>query len=260
MSQVIVGSTSHLLIDDSPSLLKRTTVLSYGLLAYHIGVGGLFWIILALGGLAPIGFSPLQTSSVYSALLINFGLIALFGLQHSVMARAGFKKWLTQYIPEAAERATFMLMSGIVTVIAIYFWQPLPGTVWAIENPIAQIVLWSTYAIGWAYLLIASFVTNHFELMGLRQVYLYFTNKPYTSLPFTRKYMYRYSRHPMMLGFLIGMWAIPVMSISHFVMSCLLTLYIAMGIFLEERDLVKQFGETYRQYKKEIATFIPQLY
>ena len=152
------------------------------------------------------------------------------------------------------------MASGIVTVIAIYFWQPIPGMVWEVQNLVAQNGLWSAYALGWTYLFTASFVTNHFELMGLRQVYLYFTNKPYTSLPLTSKFMYRYSRHPMMLGFLIGMWCIPVMSLSHFLMSALLTLYFFIGVFYEERDLIRNFGEIYKRYKKEIAAFIPRLY
>lgn len=245
---------------ESTGILKRIGVLSFGVLAYNVGCAGLFWLIFAMGGLAPAGISPLQTDSVAAALAVNTGLIVLFGIQHSMMARKSFKKWLTSYIPEAAERSTYMLMSGIVTMTAIYFWQPLPGIVWSVENIIGQVVFYSLYAFGWTYLLMATFVTNHFELMGLRQVYLYFRNKPYTKLPFTRKYMYRYSRHPMMLGVLIGIWAIPVMSVSHMVMASLLTIYIAIGLFFEERDLVKSFGETYRGYRKEIATFIPRLF
>lgn len=260
MSHLIESTADHLIGNDSPGILKRTAVLAYGILAYNIGVAGLIWLILAMGGLAPSGFSPLHTTSLESSLLVNLGLIGLFGLQHSVMARPRFKKWLLQHVPEAAERPTFMLMSGFVTVLAIYFWQPLPGMVWSVENPGGQITLWVVYALGWSYLFLATFVTNHFELMGLRQVYLYFTNQPYTQLPFTRKFMYRYSRHPMMLGILVGMWAIPEMSVSHFTMSVLLTAYIAVGVFLEERDLVKRFGDTYRKYKKEIATLIPYLF
>jgi len=252
--------TSNSLTVETSGLLKRISVLSYGLLAYNIGCAGLFWLIFALGGLAPSGISTLRTESIQSALLVNFGLILLFGLQHSIMARNNFKKWLTRFIPEATERSTYMLMSGICSMTAIYFWQPVPGVVWSVENTAGQVVLWSLYALGWTYLLISTFVTNHFELMGLRQVYLYFRNKPYTSLPFTRKYMYRYSRHPMMLGVLVGMWAIPVMSVSHFILSVLLTGYIIVGVALEEKDLVKYFGETYKKYKKEIATFIPGVF
>ena len=241
-------------------LFKRSVVLAYGVCAYVVGAGGLFWLILAMGGIVPVGQGAWQTGSVLNALLINAGLIVLFGLQHSVMARANFKSWLTRHIPQAAERATYMLMSGLATGIAIYFWQPLPGTVWSVDNLSAKVLMFSLYAAGWGYLLLATFVTNHFELMGLRQVYLYFRNIPYTPLPFTRKYMYRYSRHPMMLGLLFGVWSIPVMSFSHFVLSLCLTVYMAIGVMLEERDLMKNFGETYRKYKKEIATFVPRIF
>lgn len=212
--------------------MKRSTVLAYGVLAYLIGAGALLWLLLAMGGFVPTGAGTWQSEFVLSAMLINVGLIVLFGVQHSMMARARFKNWLTRYIPQATERATYMLMTGIAVSIAIYFWQPLPGTVWTVENTTLQMTLWSAYIAGWAYLFSATFVTNHFELMGLRQVYLYFRNKPYTSLPFTRKYMYRYNRHPMMLGILLGIWALPVMSVSHFVMSSLLTLYIVVGVTL----------------------------
>lgn len=260
MTYSVELSTANEITFESGSLLKRIGVLSYGILAYLAGCGGLFWLILALGGLAPVSISQFKADSVINAALINVALVTLFGLQHSIMARAGFKKWLTRLIPHAAERSTFMLMSGIVTSIAIYFWQPLPGIVWAFENPVVQLVLWTLYGLAWAYLLLASFVTNHFELMGLRQTFMYFINRPYCALPFTRRYMYKYSRHPMMLGFLVGMWSVPIMSVSHLVMATLFTVYIAIGIFLEERDLIRSFGDTYRRYKKEIATFIPGIY
>lgn len=246
--------------DEQPGIMKRSLVLAYGVASYCIGVAGLLWIILAAGGLAPVGLSTLQTGSVIGAVVINMGLVSIFGLQHSVMARQPFKKWIMHHIPEAAVRATFMLMSGLASIAAIYFWQPLPGAVWAVENAQIQIMLWVAYALGWSYLLISTFVTNHFELMGLRQVYLYFKNIPYTTLPFTRKFMYSYSRHPMMLGILVGMWCVPVMSVTQFVMASMMTLYVFIGIFFEERDLVREFGKTYRQYKNDIATFIPRLY
>lgn len=242
---------------ESNGLLKRAAVLAYGLIGYIAGCTGLFWLILAMGGIAPVSLGEFKAESVYLALLININLIILFGLQHSIMARSNFKKWITRYIPETIERSTYMLFSGVVSIVAIYFWQPLPGTVWSVNDATMQVILWAFYTAGWAYLLVATFVTNHFELMGLRQVYLYFRNKPYTNLPFTRKYMYRYSRHPMMLGFLIGMWSVPVMSFSHFVMATLLTLYIVVGVFFEERDLLTQFGETYAYYKNEVAALIP---
>jgi len=260
MSYTIEATVETLDADEQPGILKRTAVLAYGILSYCVGVIGLAWIILGVGGLVPVGISGMETTSAASALLVNLGLIALFGIQHSVMPRKSFKQWLTHIMPEATVRASYMLMSGLVSITALYFWQSLPGTVWTVENTQAQIVLWVVYALGWSYLLIATFITNHFELMGLRQAYLYFRNIPYTTLPFTRKFMYSYSRHPMMLGFIIGMWCMPVMSVTQFVISLTLTGYIFIGILFEERDMVKEFGKTYRQYKNDIATFIPRLY
>lgn len=246
--------------EETPGLLKRSAVFIYGALAYNVGVAGLLWLILALGGLAPVGLSAWQANTTAMAILVNLGLVSLFGLQHSLMARPFFKSWLARYLPQAAERSTYMVASGIVTITAIYFWQPVPGIVWQVENGVVALTLWTVYALAFAYLFIATFVTNHFELMGLRQVYLYFVNKPYTSLPFTKKFMYRYSRHPMMLGFLVGLWSVPVMSVSHFVMSTLFTLYIFIGVAFEERGLMMQFGETYRKYKAEIGMFFPKIY
>jgi len=244
----------------STHLFKRVTVLFYGVFAYAVGCMGLFWLILGSGGIAPVGLSEWQASNTLQAVLTNIGLIILFGIQHSVMARPWFKRQLVKIIPHSAERATFMLMSGIATMSAIYFWQDIPGTIWVVENTLSRIVLWSLYAFGWTYLLLSTFVTNHFELMGLRQVYLYFRNQPYKPLPFTRKFMYRYSRHPMMLGVMIGLWAIPAMTVTHFIMATLFTIYVVIGIYFEEKDLIKDFGEVYLQYKKEIATFLPGMY
>jgi len=260
MSQPYVITARETVDQSSTGLVKRVLVLLYGTTGYLAGMIGLLWFILAMGGLAPSGFSLLETSTLASSLLVNIGLIALFGLQHSIMARPGFKRLLRKYLPAATERSTFLLFSGVVLSLAIWAWQPLPGQVWNVENTVGFITLYALYALGWSYLLVATFVTNHFELMGLRQIYLYFIDKPYTKIAFTRKYMYNFSRHPMMLGLLVGMWCVPVMSYSQFVMASLLSLYVFIGIYYEERDLIANFGETYKKYKKDIATLIPKLY
>jgi protein-S-isoprenylcysteine O-methyltransferase Ste14 len=260
MSQTYTLKTNEMVNQSSTGLGKRVLVLLYGATGYLAGMISLLWFILAMGGLAPSGFSPLETSTLASSLLVNIGLIVLFGLQHSIMARPGFKRLLRKTMPAATERSTFLLFSGIVLSLAIWAWQPLPGHVWYVENTMGLVTLYALYALGWSYLLVASFVTNHFELMGLRQIYLYFTGKPYTKISFTQKYMYKYSRHPMMLGFLVGMWCVPVMTYSQFVMAFLFSLYVFTGIYFEERDLMSEFGDTYKKYKKEIATLIPKLY
>lgn len=257
-SYAIPGNSTE--IEPSTGLAKRLLVLGYGAFAYLIGVTALSWFILAMGGLVPSGFSPFQASTVAGAVIINVSLIVLFGLQHSIMARPGFKRLLAKVIPEAAERSTFLLFTGLILGLTIWAWQPLPGTAWSVENTAGLITLWALYGLGWGYLLVATFVTNHFELMGLRQVYLYFVNKPYTKLPFTQRFMYRYSRHPMMLGLLIGMWCVPVMSVTQLVIASLFSIYVFTGIYFEERDLIAAFGDTYKKYKSEIATLIPKLY
>ena len=239
---------------------KRGLVLLYGLTGYLVGLVSLLWLILAMGGLAPTAISPIQSTSTSGAIAINVGLIILFGLQHSIMARPGFKAMLHRSMPQATERATFLLLTGLTLMFAIAFWQPVPGLVWQVEHTGLMTGLWILYGLGWTYLLLATFVTNHFELMGLRQTYFYVRNLPYRKVKFTNKYMYKYSRHPMMLGLLVGMWSVPVMSVSHFIMASLFTLYVFIGIFFEEKDLMNEFGESYKRYKKEVATLIPRIY
>ena len=259
MTQLSTTMDHAIQTDEAPGY-KRLAVMLYGILAYGVGVVGLAWIMLGMAGIAPVGFSPVNTGSNAFALLINLALIFVFGLQHSIMARAGFKDRIKSIMPEAMERSTYVLLSGVCIVLAIYFWQPTQGTVWVVENSVLQVALWTLFIGGWGYLFLATFVTNHFELMGLRQVYLYFRNQPYSRLPFTRKYMYRYSRHPMMLGLLLGMWCVPVMSVTQFVMAGLFTIYMAIGVALEERELIRQFGDTYREYRRQIAALVPKVF
>lgn len=260
MTQEYVINTNATPSLSATNLSKRVLVLLYGVVGYLVGLVSLLWFILAMGGLAPTAIGPLQTTSTLGAITVNTGLIVLFGLQHSIMARPGFKAFMRNWMPQATERSTFLLFTGITLIIAIVFWQPLPGLVWQVEQTGLMIGLWVLYGLGWSYLLLATFVTNHFELMGLRQIYFYFRNQPYHSIPFTKKFMYSYSRHPMMLGLLVGMWCVPIMSVSQFVMASLLTLYVFIGIFFEERDLSKEFGVAYIKYKDEVASLIPKIY
>lgn len=258
MSTVIdVKNMSHTLSEETvvPNTGIRSAVLIYSLVSYVVGLTGLVWLILAMGGLVPYGFGPVETGSVTTALLVNAGLVALFGLQHSIMVRRSFMEKLTRIIPEPAERSTFVLASGIVMTLAVWCWQPVPGIVWSVESNIAKWILWSFYLAGWGYLVVSTFVTNHIELFGLRQVWLYFRGIPHTPVKFVNIWMYSYSRHPMMPGILAGMWSIPVMSVSHLIFSLTLSTYIVIGVLFEERDLVNQFGDTYKDYKKEMGTF-----
>lgn len=237
------------------NLGDRLFALSFAGLAYMIGAGSLFWLIFAAGGFAPLGFVDFTYGNSVLALSFNTLLVVLFGVQHSVMARRWFKEWLTRFIPSHLERANFVLVSGLMTLLVVTLWQPVEAQVWQVNNTLAAVVLQVAYWFGIAYLLSSSFVTNHFELFGLRQAWLYFKNVAYTPLPFKQKLMYRYSRHPMMLGFLFILWCAPEMSVTRFTLALLFTIYIFEGIRHEEGGLIEEFGDKYRAYRKEIGLF-----
>jgi protein-S-isoprenylcysteine O-methyltransferase Ste14 len=234
---------------------ERVFALGYSLFSYAIGAGALFWLIFAAGGLAPLGFAEISNGNGFIGLAVNVVLVLLFGVQHSVMARSGFKRKLVRYIPAHLERSTFVLVSGVLTLVIIALWQNVGTTVWTIENTLAAVALQVGYWFGIAYLLSSSFVTNHFELFGLRQAWLYFTNRPYTPLEFKQRLMYRYSRHPMMLGFLFIFWCSAEMTVTRFTLALLFTIYIFEGIRHEEGGLIEEFGDKYRQYRNEIGMF-----
>ncbi len=232
-------------------LIKPIALLGYGALSYLVGVAGLSTIIFAYAGLIPLGLIPL-TNETSGAIAINIALLLLFGLQHSIMARPKFKNWLNQFLPESTQRSHFVWTSGVVSAILVAFWQPIEGQLWQVEGGVAW-SLWVVFGFGWAYLLAATFAINHFDLFGLRQVWLAAQNKPYEQVPFKERWMYRFSRHPIMLGVLIGIWALPSMSASLFMMSVGLTLYIAIGLYFEERDLIRAWGDRYRDYKNRVG-------
>jgi protein-S-isoprenylcysteine O-methyltransferase Ste14 len=239
-------------------MIKRTSVLIYGVLSYALFFGVFTYAILFIGniGISPSLDSPGDTS-LTTALLIDVGLLAAFALQHSIMARPAFKKWWTRIVPKPIERSTFVLAASLLLGATVYFWQPLGGVIWQVENISAIIAIYTIFVTGWAMVLTASFLINHFDLFGLRQVWLYFRGKPYTQLKFGTPSLYRYVRHPLYVGFLIGLWAAPTMTVAHLVFSLLSTGYIVIGALLEERDLEKALPE-YKQYKKEVPMFLPR--
>lgn len=228
--------------------------LCYALISYTVGAGGLFWLFFASAGFAPYGLTS-QTEYVVTGFLTNMGLVALFALQHTIMARKSFKKWVTQWIPKYLERATFVLLSGLAMLTLIICWQSIPGVVWEINHEIGRLVLIIGSLIGMVYVLATSFITGHFELFGVRQAYFNLIGKEYVPLEFKRKWFYTYSRHPMMLGILFVLWSTPDMTVTRFTLAVLLTAYLFMGIQFEDKGLVAEFGEHYRQYKKEIGIF-----
>lgn len=236
-------------------LFSRGFALSYAFFAYAVGAGALFWFFFAAVGIAPYSLSTIEASNLASALAINAMLILIFGTQHTIMARKSFKGKLTRIIPVHLERATFVLATGICMGLILWYWQPLHGNIWSIENEIARFVLLGFAFAAVGYVLITSLVTNHFELFGIRQAWLYATGKPYTPLEFKRQWVYKYSRHPMMLGLLVVIWSTPDMSVTRLALAVLLTIYLFIGIRFEERSLIQEFGDKYRQYQKEVGMF-----
>ena len=194
-------------------MIKRISALVYGVASYTLFFGVLTYAILFIGniGISPSLDSP-GTAPLGTSLLINVGLLTAFALQHSIMARPAFKNWWTRIVPEPIERSTYVLAASLLLGATVYFWQPLGGVIWQVENTSAIIAIYTVFVTGWAMVLTASFLINHFDLFGLRQVWLYFRGKPYTQLKFGTPILYRYVRHPLYVGFLIGLWAAPTMT------------------------------------------------
>lgn len=200
------------------------------------------------------------TDSTGLALLINAGLLALFAVQHSVMARPAFKRWWTRLVPKSVERSTYVLFASVVLIVMFYFWQPIPAVIWAVEDPVAAGIINGIFWLGWGVLLLATFLINHFELFGLSQVYGRLRNKPERPVSFKTPFLYRFTRHPIYLGFLLSFWAAPVMTAGHLFFAVGTTGYILLGIYLEEHDLIDQFGEQYRNYRRSVGMFWPKVF
>ena len=196
-------------------------------------------------------------TSLVKAILVNASLLLLFALQHSIMARPAFKKWWTKIIPEHLERSTYVLLASLCLMLMMWQWQPIGGVIWSVQNEAVKNLLLITYIIGWAIVFVSTFLINHFDLFGLRQVWLYFRGKPYTQLPFRIPIFYKFVRHPLYLGFLIAFWSTPVMTIAHLLFAILTTGYILTAIQFEEKDLLNHYGEKYQDYKKQAPMIIP---
>lgn len=239
--------------------MGRILIFIYGVTSYAIGLGGLVCFILFIGGWSflPFHINSSSPGPIASALTINLGLIFLFGLQHSIMARAGFKRALAKIIPQAAERSTYVLVSGVLMVLFCLYWQPISGGLWALDSGIGNVLLTSGYVIGWTLVVLSSFLINHFELFGLQQVYHNFVNKPVPSPYFTDRFLYKVVRHPLQLGVLIGLWSTPVMSMTHLMLASSMTVYIFIGLYFEEKDLAANLGNDYQEYKKRVPMIVP---
>jgi protein-S-isoprenylcysteine O-methyltransferase Ste14 len=239
-------------------MIGRISTLLYGIFCYLVFLVSFLYAIAFLGdfGVPRTIDSGLQ-GSIGRALAINAGLLALFALQHSIMARSWFKRAWTRIVPPAAERSTYVLLSSLALILLFWQWRPIGGSVWQINNELGAMAIYWVYAAGWILLLLATFLINHFDLFGLRQVYLRFRGQEYTGLPFRTPGLYRVVRHPIYLSWLCIFWATPRMTIAHLVFALATTAYILIAIQLEERDLIRVYGEAYRRYKQQVPSILP---
>lgn len=237
----------------------KMLILLYGLFSYAVGMGGLVFFLLYVGGW---GFMPLDVNATAvgplgMALTINIGLILLWGVQHSVMARPSFKELWTKVIPKPMERSTYVLLSGILMIYLPLNWQGIDGMLWDVENSTGRAILIGLYGMGWTIAVIATFLINHFELFGLQQVWLHFKDRPEPPPSYTENFFYKIVRHPLQLGVLMGLWFLPTMSMTLFCLSSAMTVYIFIGLYYEERDLLSSLGDDYADYKSRVRQIIP---
>jgi len=238
--------------------MKRLPAFLFGVAAY---VAFLYTFLYAIGFVGNIavskGIDDGGQTPFLSALAVDLALIALFGIQHSVMARPGFKERWTRLVPGPIERSIFVLCASFCLLLLFREWRPVPGGLWDFPAGPMCSALTGLFWAGWLIALASSFLINHFDLFGLRQVYLYLRGIDYAPVAFRHPLFYKYVRHPLMLGFLIAFWATPHMSAGHLIFSLGMTVYIFIGIALEERDLLNKFGEEYEQYRRQVPMIIP---
>lgn len=237
--------------------MKRTLVLLYGVACYVVFFATFLYAIAFLGNfLIANSIDAAPTGGVGQAIAINIGLLAVFALQHSIMARPAFKRWWTQFVPVAAERSTYVLLSSLALILMFWLWQPIGAVIWQVDSAVGKGVLYAGYAAGWILLLIATFLINHFDLFGLRQSWLYFRGRPYTDIAFRTPSLYKLVRHPLYVGWLLIFWCTPTMTAAHLLFALMTTAYILIAMQLEERDLIRAFPE-YESYRRKVPALIP---
>jgi len=230
----------------------------YGLFCYAVFLATFLYAMGFVGNLVvPKTIDSGPSAALPEALAINLLLLGLFAVQHSVMARPRFKAVWTRIVPPPVERSTYVLISSLLLALICWEWQPITQVVWDVSSPVLKSLLLALFALGWFILLLSTFVINHFDLFGLRQVYLRMRGIDYTPVNFTERALYRFVRHPIMLGFVIAFWAAPHMSFGHLVFSVATTAYIFVGIFFEERDLLTYHGVEYRAYRARVPMLFP---
>ena len=239
-------------------MAARILFFVYGCAAYLLFLGTFLYAIAFIGGFAvPVKLDGPATTPFLTALLIDAGLLGVFAVQHSVMARPWFKRWWTQIVPWSIERSTYVLFASLALDLLFWQWRPLGGVVWNVEQPVLRAVIWGVFAYGWLQVLVMTFYIDHFDLFGLRQVWLHLIGRQYTRVNFATPAPYRLVRHPLYLGFMLAFWAAPTMSITRLVFAAATTVYMLIAIQFEEHDLTHEHGESYQQYRRRVPMLVP---
>jgi len=238
--------------------MKRYLTLGYGAASYMLFLVAFLYAIGFVGNfVVPRSVDHAISASTGQAVVVNALLLGVFAVQHSVMARRGFKRWWTRFVPPPIERSTYVLLASAALLLLYWQWRTMPAVVWDVRQPAGRTALWALFWLGWAIVFASTFMISHFDLFGLRQVYLAWRGKSYTEIAFQTRLLYRLVRHPLMLGFLIAFWAAPTMTSGHLLFSAATTGYILIAVQLEEHDLVAALGDQYRDYRSGVSMLMP---
>lgn len=238
--------------------MGRAISFLYGVICYLIFFVTFLYAIGFTGNfLVPKGIDTGTEGAVLQSIVLNMVLLAVFALQHSIMARPEFKKWWTRFVPEVVERSTYVLLASLALILLYYLWQPMTGTIWSVAGPTLRMLIWAIFAIGWGIVLLSTFMIGHFDLFGLQQVLLNLQGKKMPKAEFKEPGFYKFVRHPIMTGFIIAFWATPDMTTGHLLFAAVTTVYILIAIQIEERDLIKLLGKVYEGYRKRVPALIP---
>jgi protein-S-isoprenylcysteine O-methyltransferase Ste14 len=230
----------------------------YGLAAYVVFLGTFLYAVGFVSGLpVPKTIDAGPVVPLVEAVVVNLLLMSLFAIQHSVMARQGFKRWWTQFVPKSIERSTYVLLASLALALLLWQWRPIPTIVWHVADPMVANAVLAVSLFGWVIVLTSTFLINHFELFGLHQVANNLAGRKMAEPRFKTPFFYKLVRHPIYLGFIIAFWAAPTMTVGHLLFAAVTTAYILVGIALEERDMISLFGDEYRRYRQQVGMLVP---
>jgi protein-S-isoprenylcysteine O-methyltransferase Ste14 len=239
--------------------MNRYFAMAYGVISYALFLVVFVYAIGFVGGLTPRNVDNAIAAPTIPALAVDTALLTLFAVQHSVMARPAFKRWWTHYVPRPVERSTYVLLASLVLALLLWQWRGIPAVVWEVNFQPARLAIWALFWLGWAIVLASTFMINHFELFGLRQVFAVWRARPQAETGFRTTLFYRVVRHPLNLGFIVAFWAAPTMTAGHLLFAAMTTAWILVAMQLEERDLLAALGDRYAAYRERVPMLVPGL-